>query len=824
MGSEHYCLRWNNHQSNLLGVFSQLLHDESLVDVTLACSEGASIRAHKVVLSACSSYFRSLFVDHPSRHPIVILKDVGLEELRTLVDFMYKGEVNVQYCQLPALLKTAESLQVKGLAEMTTLSAAGIETRKVQEPMEECQPQETRESSESHEKADGRDHREKEERRELKDSREVRERENKETRDVRETHARESHSRDSRESRESREHRDREQREPRDLRESRDIRETRDPRDLRDPRELREHRESRESRDISRDLREVRDPRDLRESRETRDHREMPEASPPRISPLLSVRRFRSDITGETPTLSHPPIPKDEPPDEPMRSSSPEDDTVSIRSNGAQNENIGLNMTINSHSSSSVLGAHYSPVEQRLSVLNTISHPGLTHPSHASLPSPRSEPIAGPSGLPPVQQVPLSLKKEIDWDRSNEDKVGGETSSEYRMQHESMCLDMSCVSPSIPSPIPARSPTALPLWSPLLALQACRLRRYLSDDCMMYHNRHLLHSERRRCGVCLASFPSAWLLERHAALQHASQAPCDDKPFVCEQCGQSYRYRSAYVKHREQNHRARLPADKLFTCDVCGMQFRYLKSFKKHRLNHTLERLHTKNTDAPEGADQVSSTNEALIGQCGEMDLSMKKKNRSDATKSPANDVVRDAEQDSTVDSNGPTDSVVTVDDSTECRTSGAESESKRDDDTASEEKRRIPVSFASISSMADSSENESRADSSKHESSSSHSGILSFMQTDDRQRDRERRFACPFCGKCVRSKENLKLHVRKHTGERPFVCLFCGRAFGGKSDLTRHLRIHTGERPYHCEACGKCFARADYLSKHLTTHVHNTR
>lgn len=46
--AEHYCLRWNNHQSNLLGVFSQLLQDESLVDVTLACSEGASIRAHKV--------------------------------------------------------------------------------------------------------------------------------------------------------------------------------------------------------------------------------------------------------------------------------------------------------------------------------------------------------------------------------------------------------------------------------------------------------------------------------------------------------------------------------------------------------------------------------------------------------------------------------------------------------------------------------------------------------------------------------------------------------------------------------------------------------
>ncbi|KAM3967381.1 uncharacterized protein ACR2FA_011729 isoform 1-T2 [Aphomia sociella] len=815
MGSEHYCLRWNNHQSNLLGVFSQLLHDESLVDVTLACSEGASIRAHKVVLSACSSYFRSLFVDHPSRHPIVILKDVGLEELRTLVDFMYKGEVNVQYCQLPALLKTAESLQVKGLAEMTTLSAAGIEARNVSEPMEECQPQDTKECSEPQERLENREVRDKDERRDVKDIRETREREGKDGRE-----GRDSYVREVRDSRDLREHRDREPRDMREPRDLRDVRESREPRELREPRDSRDHRELRDSRDVRepREYREV--PRDLRDNRDTRDLREPPEASPPRISPLLSVRRFRSEILAETPTLTHPPIPKDEPPDEPMRSSSPEDDAVSLRSNGAQNDSIGLNMTINSHGGV-VLGPRYSPVEQRLSVLNAISHPGLPHPSHPSLPSPRSEPIAGPSGLPPVQQVPLSLKKEVDWDRSNEDK-GGESSTEYRMQHESMCLDMSCGSPSIPSPIPARSPTALPLWSPLLALQACRIRRYLSDDCMAYQNRHLLHSERRRCGVCLASFPSAWLLERHAALQHASQTSCDDKPFVCEQCGQSYRYRSAYVKHKEQNHRARLPADKLFTCDVCGMQFRYLKSFKKHRLNHTLERLHTKNTDPSESIDQVSSTNEALIGQCGEMDLSIKKKNRLEDAKTPPIEVIRDAEQDSTVDSNGASDSIVTVDDSENCRNS--ESDSKRDDDTASERRRRVPVSFASVSSMADSSENESRGDSSKNESSSSHSGILGFMQSDDRQRDRERRFACPFCGKCVRSKENLKLHVRKHTGERPFVCLFCGRAFGGKSDLTRHLRIHTGERPYHCEACGKCFARADYLSKHLTTHVHNTR
>ncbi|KAH1028932.1 hypothetical protein HUJ05_002249 [Dendroctonus ponderosae] len=120
MGSEHYCLRWNNHQANLLGVCAQLLRDERLVDVTLACAdEGRCIRAHKVVLSACSAYFRALFVDHPARHPIVILKDVRFSDLRTIVEFMYKGEVRVEYAQLNRLLQTAESLKVKGLAEMT---------------------------------------------------------------------------------------------------------------------------------------------------------------------------------------------------------------------------------------------------------------------------------------------------------------------------------------------------------------------------------------------------------------------------------------------------------------------------------------------------------------------------------------------------------------------------------------------------------------------------------------------------------------------------------------------------------------------------------
>ncbi|XP_077509551.1 uncharacterized protein LOC144120755 isoform X2 [Amblyomma americanum] len=124
MGSQQFCLKWNNHQSNMLAVFEQLLSNEALVDVTLAC-EGLSLKAHKMVLSACSPFFQALFVENPCKHPIVILKDMRYMDLKAIVEFMYRGEVNVSQDHLTALLKTAETLKVKGLAEVTNENKNG---------------------------------------------------------------------------------------------------------------------------------------------------------------------------------------------------------------------------------------------------------------------------------------------------------------------------------------------------------------------------------------------------------------------------------------------------------------------------------------------------------------------------------------------------------------------------------------------------------------------------------------------------------------------------------------------------------------------------
>ncbi|KAJ9593730.1 hypothetical protein L9F63_014703 [Diploptera punctata] len=112
--SQEFCLRWSSYQDQLGEALRSLLDKELLVDVTLAC-DGRSLRAHRAILSACSTYFQELFEQSIHPHPIVILKDVRFDELQALVKFMYHGEVTMNNDSLPGFLKTAETLHIRGL-------------------------------------------------------------------------------------------------------------------------------------------------------------------------------------------------------------------------------------------------------------------------------------------------------------------------------------------------------------------------------------------------------------------------------------------------------------------------------------------------------------------------------------------------------------------------------------------------------------------------------------------------------------------------------------------------------------------------------------
>nr|XP_049708280.1 protein tramtrack, beta isoform-like [Helicoverpa armigera] len=121
MANQEISLKWNGYQSNILFNVKELYKDEGLSDVTLV-SEGHSFKAHKVILSANSSVFRTIFQQNPHKDPIIVLHDISTASLRTLLTFMYNGEVNVTEEFLPILLKTAETLRICGLSTGSEVS------------------------------------------------------------------------------------------------------------------------------------------------------------------------------------------------------------------------------------------------------------------------------------------------------------------------------------------------------------------------------------------------------------------------------------------------------------------------------------------------------------------------------------------------------------------------------------------------------------------------------------------------------------------------------------------------------------------------------
>lgn len=69
---------------------------------------------------------RKLLKANPCEHPIVILRDIRAEDVESLLRFMYNGEVHIGHEQLSDFLKTAQLLQVRGLADVTGPQSKGL--------------------------------------------------------------------------------------------------------------------------------------------------------------------------------------------------------------------------------------------------------------------------------------------------------------------------------------------------------------------------------------------------------------------------------------------------------------------------------------------------------------------------------------------------------------------------------------------------------------------------------------------------------------------------------------------------------------------------
>lgn len=107
--------KWQSFPAHLVFSLDTCYEKQQFVDLSLVCKDGTVIKCHKMVLANSSSFFRRLLVanDHP--HPMIILHDIEADDLKTLVNFMYCGEIQVVQSEVRRLLKLAEILQITGL-------------------------------------------------------------------------------------------------------------------------------------------------------------------------------------------------------------------------------------------------------------------------------------------------------------------------------------------------------------------------------------------------------------------------------------------------------------------------------------------------------------------------------------------------------------------------------------------------------------------------------------------------------------------------------------------------------------------------------------
>merc|ERR1711892_152449 len=120
MTENKLCLHWKDFEANMTVALKDLREEKDFFDVTIACDDN-QIQAHKVILSACSTFFRNLLRRNPHQHPLLYLKGVQYKDLLGILDFMYNGEVNVAEEELKQFLAVAADLKVKGLTQKMTI-------------------------------------------------------------------------------------------------------------------------------------------------------------------------------------------------------------------------------------------------------------------------------------------------------------------------------------------------------------------------------------------------------------------------------------------------------------------------------------------------------------------------------------------------------------------------------------------------------------------------------------------------------------------------------------------------------------------------------
>ena len=113
--SEKFSLKWNDFQSKVSKSFSDLRKENDFLDVTLVSDDGKCLPAHKLVLSASSSFFKSILRKASHSNPMIYLSGFHSKNLHSMMDYIYEGEVQILQDDIDEFLDVAQKLKIENL-------------------------------------------------------------------------------------------------------------------------------------------------------------------------------------------------------------------------------------------------------------------------------------------------------------------------------------------------------------------------------------------------------------------------------------------------------------------------------------------------------------------------------------------------------------------------------------------------------------------------------------------------------------------------------------------------------------------------------------
>ena len=109
-------LSWQNFSQHLKGLLEEVLTSKDFTDVTIISEDQEQFRAHKMVLSASSPVFRNIINCLPAKDPVIYLKGVKQEEMKSILEFIYVGQASFSEERLQEFLKAAKVLEIKEIS------------------------------------------------------------------------------------------------------------------------------------------------------------------------------------------------------------------------------------------------------------------------------------------------------------------------------------------------------------------------------------------------------------------------------------------------------------------------------------------------------------------------------------------------------------------------------------------------------------------------------------------------------------------------------------------------------------------------------------